>query len=188
MCYPPIFGGNRVEICHKIGNGNFFTLAVSSNAVQAHLDRHGDILGNCDDLCEILCDDDNYCTIDTCDGNGCAQPMPVSCEDGLIYTVNTCVSPDGCVTSVSTDCTCILGTPFCNSISNQCDCDVTAGKPTMVAPTMVAPTMSSPTMVAPTMSSPTLSAPTMVAPTMMAPTMLSPTAPTMSSPTSPTMF
>jgi hypothetical protein len=37
---------NRVQLCHRLGNGNWITLNVAPAAVQAHL-NHGDYLGSC---------------------------------------------------------------------------------------------------------------------------------------------
>jgi hypothetical protein len=37
---------NRVQICHRLGNGNWITLNVAPAAVPAHL-NHGDYLGSC---------------------------------------------------------------------------------------------------------------------------------------------
>jgi hypothetical protein len=39
----------RVAICHGTGNGEYHTIYVSQNAVQAHL-NHGDYLGPCTEI------------------------------------------------------------------------------------------------------------------------------------------
>ena len=39
----------RVAICHGTGNGDYHTIYVSQNAVQAHL-NHGDYLGPCTEI------------------------------------------------------------------------------------------------------------------------------------------
>jgi hypothetical protein len=36
----------NVQLCHRLGNGNYITITVNQNAVQAHL-NHGDYLGPC---------------------------------------------------------------------------------------------------------------------------------------------
>lgn len=35
-------GGQKEEVCHRTGNGSFELIQVSTNAVQQHIDNHGD--------------------------------------------------------------------------------------------------------------------------------------------------
>jgi len=49
VCYAGNSGNEKVEICHRTGNGSTHTLCVAADAVQAHLD-HGDLLGSCDEV------------------------------------------------------------------------------------------------------------------------------------------
>lgn len=41
--------GKKAYVCHKGDEGEYKTLKISNNAVDAHL-NHGDVLGKCDDL------------------------------------------------------------------------------------------------------------------------------------------
>jgi hypothetical protein len=49
-------GNAKVQVCHiPPGNpGNFHTITISENALQAHL-GHGDIAGSCFAHCDTLC-------------------------------------------------------------------------------------------------------------------------------------
>ena len=51
-------GTNKVEVCHiPPGNpDNFHTITVSEKALSAHL-SHGDVAGQCNAICAILCDE-----------------------------------------------------------------------------------------------------------------------------------
>jgi hypothetical protein len=61
------WAGAKVQVCHiPPGNpGNFHTITVSQNAVQAHL-GHGDLVGACSSNCDSLCSEDNPCTTGEC--------------------------------------------------------------------------------------------------------------------------
>jgi hypothetical protein len=89
----------KVKVCHvPPGNpGNFHTITVNDNALQAHL-GHGDLAGDCSAHCGQLCDDGNACTIDACDASEqCAAVRPpVNCDDGNLCTTDTCHPVDGC--------------------------------------------------------------------------------------------
>jgi len=63
-------GNAKVQVCHiPPGNpGNFHTITINENALQAHL-GHGDIAGSCFAHCDTLCSDGNPCTIDACNAN-----------------------------------------------------------------------------------------------------------------------
>jgi hypothetical protein len=78
--------------------GNFHTITVDDNALQAHL-GHGDLAGECAAHCGQLCDDGNACTIDACDANEqcAAVHPPVNCDDGNLCTTDTCNPATGCV-------------------------------------------------------------------------------------------
>ena len=49
ICYAGNSMNEKVEICHRTGNGSSHTICVDADAVQAHLD-HGDLLGSCDEV------------------------------------------------------------------------------------------------------------------------------------------
>lgn len=94
----------KVQICHiPPGNpANFHTITISEKALSAHL-AHGDVAGSCNQICDLLCSDNNVCTIDhggDCEGAGCfpgADRPPVSCDDGNPCTEDELCHPtDGC--------------------------------------------------------------------------------------------
>lgn len=92
--------GAKVQICHlPPGNlANFHTITVSESALPAHL-AHGDLAGSCFGSAEVLCDDDDACTIDAMDfeTETClADHPPVDCDDGLLCTTETCDPATGC--------------------------------------------------------------------------------------------
>lgn len=93
-------GNAKVQVCHiPPGNpGNFHTITISENALQAHL-GHGDIAGTCFAHCDKLCDDGNPCTIDACDANEqcLTTHPPVNCDDGNRCTIDSCNPASGCV-------------------------------------------------------------------------------------------
>ncbi len=96
---PAAWAGNaKVKVCHiPPGNpGNFHTITVSENALQAHL-GHGDLAGACFAHCDSLCSDDDPCTIDACDSSEhCLNTHPpVNCNDGNLCTVDSCSSEAG---------------------------------------------------------------------------------------------
>lgn len=96
-------GGSKVEICHiPPGNPeNFHTIAVNQNAVAAHLENHGDLLGPC---CDPLgCDDQNPCTQDSCEIGACLNSV-VDCDDGDACTVDMCDSGQGGCVNTLLDC------------------------------------------------------------------------------------
>ena len=94
----------KVEVCHiPSGNpDNFHTITISENALAAHL-AHGDVTGSCNAICDLLCSDNNRCTIDhngNCEESGCLPPNErpqVNCDDGDICTEDEICDPiDGC--------------------------------------------------------------------------------------------
>lgn len=91
-------GNAKVKVCHiPPGNpGNFHTITISENALQAHL-GHGDLAGACSAHCDSLCSDDDPCTIDACDSSeSCLlNHPPVNCNDGNLCTVDTCSAAAG---------------------------------------------------------------------------------------------
>ncbi len=117
----------KVEVCHvPPGNpGNFHTITVNVNAVDAHL-GHGDLLGACADSCETLCDDGDPCTVDACDPGTeqcAASHPPVNCDDGSLCTVDSCDSATGaCVNEVNVVCEdgnlCTID--FCDPLTGTC--------------------------------------------------------------------
>ena len=77
---------------------NFHTITVSSNALNAHL-GHGDLLGQCADYGEQLCDDGDACTIDIFDAvtETClVEHPPVDCDDSDLCTLDSCSPATGC--------------------------------------------------------------------------------------------
>ena len=123
----------KVEVCHiPPGNpANFHTIKVGESALSAHLD-HGDFAGPCDELCSVLCDDGNACTIDDtgdCEYVGCpTSPEAVDCNDGEACTLDMCEPATGCeYTPVAGTCVvsgpgeCELDTGVCDAGSCQPD-------------------------------------------------------------------
>jgi len=90
--------GTKVDVCHiPPGNpDNFHTIAVNEKALSAHL-AHGDLEGSCGDVCAILCDDGNLCTIDDCDPTSGCMTSP-ACDDGEICLPGSGQCSDACAT------------------------------------------------------------------------------------------
>ena len=42
MVAPSAAAGDKVDVCHKTGNGSFHLINISANAVRKHLTQHGD--------------------------------------------------------------------------------------------------------------------------------------------------
>lgn len=97
----------KVQVCHRPpGNpANFHTINISQNALPAHL-AHGDLVGACNALCAILCDDADACTIDdtgNCETSGCpSSRTPVNCSDSNLCTIDTCDPGSGCINTAVT--------------------------------------------------------------------------------------
>jgi len=96
----------KQTICHfPPGDpANFHTITVSDNAVAAHVNNHGDLLGSCLANCETICDDGNACTIDVVpDLDQCVclpEPRPsVDCDDGNECTADACDPTNGTCTN-----------------------------------------------------------------------------------------
>jgi hypothetical protein len=95
-------GPSKVQVCHFPPDnlGNWHTINISPNAVDTHLEEHGDLLGPCNAFCAQLCDDGNACTIDDagdCQDVGCpTTPVPVDCNDGDACTTDSCDPGSGC--------------------------------------------------------------------------------------------
>ncbi|MDC0460529.1 T9SS type A sorting domain-containing protein, partial [Crocinitomicaceae bacterium] len=49
VCYAGNSGNEKVQVCHRTGNGSSHTLCVDASAVADHL-AHGDRLGDCDEV------------------------------------------------------------------------------------------------------------------------------------------
>lgn len=101
----PAWAG-KTSICHfPPGNpANFHTITVGDNAVSAHVNNHGDLIGSCLENCETICDDGNACTIDVVpDPEACfctAEPRPqVDCDDGNQCTADACDAANGACTN-----------------------------------------------------------------------------------------
>ncbi|MGH7339442.1 MAG: hypothetical protein ACREKH_03040 [Candidatus Rokuibacteriota bacterium] len=101
----PAWAG-KTTICHfPPGNpANFHTITVGDNAVSAHVNNHGDLIGSCLENCETICDDGNACTIDVePDPEQCictAEPRPqVDCNDGNQCTADACDPVNGTCTN-----------------------------------------------------------------------------------------
>ncbi len=93
--------GPKVTICHfPPGNpANWHTITISENAVQTHLNRHGDLIGiACEDAtCQQICGDADVCTQDVmADADDCVcvpEPRPdKDCDDGNPCTADSCDS------------------------------------------------------------------------------------------------
>jgi hypothetical protein len=99
----------KQAICHfPPGNpDNFHTIVVSDNAVDKHMEKHGDLLGSCLVRCDTICDDGNFCTQDVVSNpDQCicqAAPGPATdCNDSNACTVDSCSSEaETCVNAVS---------------------------------------------------------------------------------------
>jgi len=107
-------GSAKVSICHvPPGNpDNFHTIKISANALPAHL-AHGDLGEPCNEVCTILCDDGDACTVDDdgmdCEQDGCAAPLPVNCNDGNECTTDSCDSFEGCLNTPNVGDSCDTG-------------------------------------------------------------------------------
>ena len=102
----------KVNVCHvPPGNpANFHTIVISQNALAAHL-AHGDNVGSCDNLCAILCDDGDACTIDDtgdCEQQGCpaAPRQAVNCDDERECTIDACDPASGCTNTPNAGAAC----------------------------------------------------------------------------------
>ena len=96
----------KTTVCHfPPGNpANFHTITVGDNAVNAHVNNHGDLVGSCLENCEAICDDGNACTIDVVpDPDQCictAEPRPeVDCNDSNPCTADACDPVNGTCTN-----------------------------------------------------------------------------------------
>jgi hypothetical protein len=95
----------KVTICHiPPGNPeNAHTITISENALAAHINNHGDILGACTPTCEAICDDGNACQSDCSLEDGQCEYEPVDCSDSLLCTVDSCDEETGCL-NLPVDC------------------------------------------------------------------------------------
>src|SRR5262245_1198047 len=121
--------GQKVNVCHiPPGNpANFHTILISESALAAHL-AHGDVAGSCDNLCALLCDDDDACTVDDtgdCEQHGCpaAPRQAVNCDDGGECTPDACNPTSGCTNTPSVGAACddglvCTGRDACTSAGN----------------------------------------------------------------------
>ena len=94
----PAQAGERVAVCHfPPGNpANFHTITVSPAAAAAHVQKHGDVLGDCCAV-DAICDDGNACTANFCRDNVCTS-QPVDCDDGDPCTIEVGCDPEtGCI-------------------------------------------------------------------------------------------
>lgn len=111
-------GGQKVMICHASGGGEFHTICVSQNAVQGHLNNHGDFLGSCDapDLCQ--------------GGDSDADGVPNSC-DNCTNTPNPNQADSDGVGNVCDNCPVTPNTNQADSdgdgVGNACDPDRRVG-------------------------------------------------------------
>lgn len=86
----------KMEICHIPPSepNSRHTITVTDKSLEAHL-SHGDLVGSCAQNCEILCNDNNACTIDSC-AEGSDQCTPVAereimdCDDNVACTRDSC--------------------------------------------------------------------------------------------------
>jgi len=94
-------GGAKVEVCHIPPDDpdNYHTIKVGVKAAQAHL-GHGDLLKPCDTHAEIVCNDNDACTIDAFNKNGvCNNSEEVQCDnpENLCQVNHRCHPVDGCL-------------------------------------------------------------------------------------------
>lgn len=91
---------NKVDICHRTGNGSYHHINVSVNALNAHL-RHGDrTADHCEGnfeldfaTCECACDTDSL----GCSGNEVVDPDSCSCVCGSTSCdAGQVLNPDNC--------------------------------------------------------------------------------------------
>ena len=123
--------GSKVQLCH-VPPGKldaWHTITVGEKAVPAHL-AHGDLVGACNDLCTVLCDDNNACTIDDtgdCESQGCpVEPRAqVNCNDDNQCTEDTCNPDTGmCMNLITLGAECDLCEPRpCNLLYGECDAE-----------------------------------------------------------------
>ncbi len=109
----------KVDVCHiPPGNpDNFHTIKINENAVPAHL-AHGDVLGVCEDVGPLICNDDNMCTVDDFNPGTliCQIDVPLDCDDNDPATTDSCASASGCINTP------IPPEIFCDD-SNPCTID-----------------------------------------------------------------
>ena len=93
---------NKVDVCHIPPGApwNFHSIFVSENALELHLD-HGDKFVSCGLLSEVLCNDNDMCTIDAfIEGTVECIPLeersPTDCDDNNFCTDDSCDSSNGC--------------------------------------------------------------------------------------------
>ncbi|MCP3995896.1 MAG: hypothetical protein GY722_12655 [bacterium] len=97
----------RIQICHfpPANPDNFHTIRIRANKWSRH-ERHGDLLGSCQGSCEAICDDADPCTQDVDpDTHQCIclpTPVPVSCDDGVSCTADSCDPVNGNCVSTNT--------------------------------------------------------------------------------------
>jgi hypothetical protein len=90
-----------VNFCHVDEFGSPKDIVIPYNASVNHLRRHPfDSMNTCKENCKIienLCDDDNKCTIDTCNkfAGNCVYD-DVVCNDNSVCTADHCNSSIGC--------------------------------------------------------------------------------------------
>jgi len=126
-------GSTKTSVCHvPPGNpDNFHTIMISAKALPAHL-AHGDVDGACNEVCAIVCDDGNACTIDDdgmdCEQDGCAAPEAVDCNDSNECTTDSCDPFEGCMNTANVGDSCDTGETC--STNDTCNVDgVCEGEP-----------------------------------------------------------
>lgn len=115
--------GDKVTICHiPPGNpANFHTISVSANAVDKHMENHGDFLGEC---CGMIA---NVCGVpgDKCKAYDCAADecslVDVECGDIACMDLAQCDPVEGCQ---YTNRVCPEG-EVCNPDTNACEVETT---------------------------------------------------------------
>ena len=126
-------GNGRVDVCHfpPGSSGNAHTISVSVNAVDGHISNHGDFVGECGLFCEIVCEDNELCTQDICNGAFQCSHVLVNCDDGNLCTNDSCSLGVGCQNDPVDDGT-VCDDGDQNTVNDECTDGVCAGHPPAV--------------------------------------------------------
>lgn len=128
FCSTAFAGSAKVEVCHipPSDPDSYHTIKVTEQALAAHL-AHFDLVGPCNEVCALLCDDGNACTKDDsagCEENGCpVVSEPVDCSDGSLCTDDLCDPDSGCSNPVTVTCEAIdlCMSSTCDPVEGVCE-------------------------------------------------------------------
>ena len=110
---------DKVEICHiPPGNpANLNSIVVGANAVDKHLLKHGDFVGACCSMTDLICGDTgNACTTYDCAADSC-NLVEVECGNIACMDLAGCDPFEGCE---YTDRVCPVG-ETCNFATDSCE-------------------------------------------------------------------